>query len=565
MNKLNMNKTKTESVYKRLVIGFGIAGVSVIILSIVAIISSAYISKQLKKFYESPFTSVGSTWEVRRSLLEVEKTLYKSYIVNGTQDIKIYQELVDTEAKNLVSTFEMMTTSFLGDKSLIDNIAKKLQETEPYKNQAIELMKNRKDIEALDILFNKYIPALDDVSLNLAEMSKISTDIAKGFVEVSDLISKIIIVSFILLSIIVIVLLYVLAKKITKSIVSPIVEIEGAVSQLSKGNLSVDIEYKSNDELGWLAHSTRETIRELEKYIKNETEVLQKMADKDLNVNVDVEFLGDFAPIKKSILSIIDSFNTMIYKIREASIQVKEGSNQIASISQILAEGSTDQSSSVEELLATVNEVTEHVEINAKNAEHVSSLSTDSMNEIEKGNKYMQNLLEAMSDITNSSQEISNIIKVIDSIATQTNLLSLNASIEAARAGENGAGFAVVANEIGKLANECGEAARNTTELISNSIKTVEEGSKLADETADVLKNVVNSSDETNKLVGEISIACAQQATSLEEILQGIQQIANVVESNSATAQQSSASSQELLAQAEMLTQLLKEYKLKRN
>lgn len=556
---------KNVKIGTRLIITFSIVGILFIIAMIISIYNLSVVSGKLESFYNSPFSVVSNSWEARRCLIAIERDIYEALSTFDHQQTQTALNNADTEITRLNAIFTNLEQIYLGDKTLITQAKNELAETDKYKQDVYKFTSENtssSNTKALEIFKGNYLPELQKVADSLLKISADSTNRAKSFVTEAQSTKQTVLISLLLLGFLSLVSIIILSIIITRSILKPLNEIEFAVTEVSKGNLEVELCYKSEDELGKLSHSTRETIRELRKYINNVSITLEALAHKDMSVTVDIDYLGSFKPIKESMLTIISSFNNMIYQIKESATQVSAGSGNIATASQALATGATEQSSAVEELVATIHEVTEHVNMNAKNADNVNDISTNSVLEIEKGNNYMQNLLKAMNDITTQSQEIANIIKVIDSISTQTNLLSLNASIEAARAGEHGAGFAVVADEIGKLANECGEAAKNTAELISNSISVVSEGSKLADETAEVLKTVVNSSSKTSSLVEQISIACNQQATSLNEVLQGVQQIAVVVESNSATAEETSASSEELLSQAEILTGMLSEFKL---
>lgn len=530
---------------------------------IVSIVNVKNVANSLSTFYNSPFVVVNETWNMKYELISTQRSIYRATTERDLELTKQYLSEAQKSLDSVESSSILVKERFLGDKNLVDEFYEIMNSSVAIKNELVEYAMVNDNEDALDIMNKKYIPILQSASDKLEEIAGFSQNKAASFAEDSIKTESNAIAILLILSVICIVVIIIIYLYMTKSLTKPIFEIELAALEMSKGNLNAKIEYNSKDELGKLSNSMRSTMKTLSSYISNMDNILNKLSKKDMTVSVDMEYLGDFAPMRTSMLTIASSFNNVMYQIKDASDRVSSGAEQIASASQALATGATDQSSSVEELVATIHEVSEHVNINAKNAKNVNTLSTGSVDEIEKGNKYMESLLKAMNEITIQSDEIANIIKVIDGISSQTNLLSVNASIEAARAGEHGAGFAVVANEIGKLANECGEAAKNTANLITSSIKAVKEGSKLADETAEVLKNVVNSSSETNELVAKISQACSEQAISLNEVLQGIQQIAVVVETNSATAEEASASSEELLSQAETLNSMLIEFKLK--
>ncbi|MCM1498254.1 MAG: methyl-accepting chemotaxis protein [Clostridium sp.] len=354
-----------------------------------------------------------------------------------------------------------------------------------------------------------------------------------------------------------------MAVTIIDRITIPLGDIGGSIQDLSKGKLDTTISYNERDEFKIIADSTLATIAELKLYIDNISETLNQMSDKNMNLSVDVDYEGDFLPIKNSIETIIDSMNALLGGMQESMNVIREGARNMTETASSLAEGAATQTNEIQELFDHINQVTEDIVENANNAQKVAVLANESMSVVEEGNNQMQQLLEAMEIIKKQSDDIADIIQVINSISEQTKLLSLNASIEAARAGEQGKGFAVVADEIGKLAGDCGNAANTTNELISKTIQAVNAGGSLADETAGVLKKIVDSTAETTKLVEDISTVCSKEEGNMKVIIQGIERIEDVVSGNAASSEESAAVSEELLAMVENLEGQIREYQLR--
>ena len=370
-----------------------------------------------------------------------------------------------------------------------------------------------------------------------------------------------------ILSIVVVVAVDLYLNKIVMQIIHrievPLEDISDSIRDLSQGNLDTEVSYRVADEFGGVAHDTRKTVRELKQYIHNISEILMELSDKNMDVSVDIDYVGDFIPIKESIENIIVSLNVLIRELKESTSGIRLGAQNMTETATSLASGATTQTNEIQDLVAHINQITQDITMNAENAATVSGLTRDAQHVVESGNEQMQHLLEAMDAIKQQSDDISNIIQVINSISEQTKMLSLNASIEAARAGEQGRGFAVVADEIGKLASECGEAADNTNRLISKTIESVNVGGRLADETAAILQQVVESASESARLIGNISTVCSKEEDDLKVILSGLERIELVVSSNSAASEESAAVSQELLAMLESLESKIAEYKIK--
>ena len=276
-----------------------------------------------------------------------------------------------------------------------------------------------------------------------------------------------------------------------------------------------------------------------------------------------MEFKGDFKALDVAIVQITDSLSQTLGQIREASEQVALGSAQMAESAQSLAEGATDQAGAVEELTATIQNITEAVVGSSEKADESHRNAEAFEIEAEKSNEDIKSLNQAMERINDTSKEIAKIIAAIEDIASQTNLLSLNASIEAARAGEAGKGFAVVADQIGKLAADSAASAINTKRLIENSIQEIEHGNEITTKATAAIESVIGGIKMLAESTKEISELSVSQADAMKQLEMGVEQIAEVIQSNSAAAEETSATSEELSAQSTSLEDLVGQFKLK--
>lgn len=366
--------------------------------------------------------------------------------------------------------------------------------------------------------------------------------------------------STIILFAIIIVVMCIIISRIAMGIVRPIHELHDVANKIAEGDLDVEMAVASDDEIGAVAESIDRTVVRLKDYIKyidEIAEVLGEIADGNLLYTLKQDYAGDFGKIKTALENISKTLTKTIRGINSSAEQVTGGAGQIAQAAQALAEGATSQAAAVEELLATVTDVSDRVRENAEYAANAADGAGKVKESIELSNQEMEQLVNAMKEINDCSNAISAIIASIEEIATQTNLLSLNASIEAARAGEMGRGFAVVANEVGNLAQQSVSAVQKSTELIQNSTNAVERGMKLVDTAAKRLSASVGGVVDLTDKMKELSAAAHGQMQSLNEVEQGINQISGVVSDNSAMAEESAASSEELSAQATTLNEMI--------
>lgn len=351
--------------------------------------------------------------------------------------------------------------------------------------------------------------------------------------------------------------------KLANGIVRPVKEVEEAAQKMEKGDYDIDISYHSEDEIGKLADSMRIMSSTTKTIIEDATRGLQKLSEGYFNLHRDMEYPGVFAPIETSILNIAVSLSDTLSVIQRSSEQVSAGADQVSSGSQTLAQGAAEQASSIEELAASISAVSDKIQQNAKNSQEANEVALSVGEELRYSTSKMDSMVVAIEDISVKSGEINKIIKVIEDIAFQTNILALNAAVEAARAGSAGKGFAVVADEVRNLAGKSAEAAKNTTELIEDTVRAVSEGTSIAKETAQAIESVVENAEKVVSAVSEITSATTEQAGAITQITSGLDQIAAVVQSNSATAEQSAAASEELSGQAMMLQEEVAKFSLK--
>lgn len=490
----------------------------------------------------------------------------------------IYYVIDDSVLNDIVTNIQIGTTgsAYIVDKNDI-TIAHKDLTLVTGKNSTIESAKTDKGLSKLSEIENKMIQG----GTGFAEYTYEGNNKILAYAPISDsngwsiginvvkdefiqaTINSIIILAVCIAAAILVTIL--VALRIANSISRPIKACVDRIVTLSQGDLSsADLEVHTKDETKVLADATNDFIRKLKWVISDISSILGSMSQGDMTVKPSATYDNDFAPIKTSIIGITASLNKTLSHINASSQQVSSGAEQVSSGAQSLAQGATEQASSIEELSASINEISEKVGRTANNATKASQEAAVAGKEVENSNTQMQTMIRAMADITNKSGEIGKIIKTIDDIAFQTNILSLNAAVEAARAGSAGKGFAVVAEEVRNLANKSAEAAKITTALIEESIQAVQNGSKIADDTAHALKSTVEVVSDVVGIIDEIAKSSNEQALSITQITEGVDQISSVVQTNSATAEEGAAASEELSGQANILREVISQFRLEK-
>lgn len=348
-----------------------------------------------------------------------------------------------------------------------------------------------------------------------------------------------------------------------KKVLSPIKAVEQEMGEIAKGNLSSSFSLEPDtSEIGMLINSIQNTRSTLRQYIGDISEKLTQIAEGNVCLKVDTQYIGDFAPIQHALETIIHSLNDTLSQIDTAAEQVSLGASQVAEGALALAAGATEQAASVEELSASVERIAEQAVENSAIVNTAAEYIEQAGAGVNAGNVHMEQLTGAMADIGSASNEIANITKVIEDIAFQTNILSLNAAIEAARAGNAGKGFAVVADEVRNLAAKSAEAAKQTGELIQSSVATVIKGREITAETARILQDVGAKTVKVTESFSKIEQASSEQVSAIEQIKEGLSQVSAVVQNNAATAEENSATSEEMSAQAATLREEVGKFKL---
>lgn len=363
-----------------------------------------------------------------------------------------------------------------------------------------------------------------------------------------------------------ILILYFIIFFLLKKVFAPVNNVLSLADNMRKGILSSDLEFKtnSNDEIGQMFKAYQEAAILINSHITDIYDILNRIENGDFNIVIEKEYTGDFKAIGSSLTNIINDLNRTFRTINISSEEIASGSEQVASSSQLLSQSSTEQASTVEELTATIQEISEEVNTTAQNAVDASNKVRILSNELDKGIAQMRETVDTMTLIDGKSDEIIKIIKIIEDIAFQTNILALNAAVEAARAGEAGKGFAVVADEVRNLAVKSADAAKNTTNLLEDTLRAVKEGTYAADNASKALAEVAKDTIIITESINNISTKAQEQAVSVDQITISIEQIADVIHTNSATAEENSAASEELSSQAEALKNMVSIVKLRK-
>ncbi|CUX49702.1 methyl-accepting chemotaxis protein [Clostridium sp. C105KSO13] len=558
---------KNLSVSKKLINGFGIVLILMLLSGVFSIFNLHEINSEVERYSKY---SVPNSEYIRAMQVNLRSTMH---------------ELLGAMLTKPEEAGKMLSSADQHSKSAIDKLEDfKKNQSDSSRNADIEQAKTiinsgssvREEISklilantdeshkrALELYQEQYSPQLEKVISimeNIAASSHEKSKVQKLEAERIMLRSEVLLASVSVLSILITIFIIIFIRK---SILVPVQKIIVMNKEAARGNLDTEIEYESRDEFGQMIEYIKESNALQRKIIGDIIEKFTSISEGNLQFNVDMDYPGDYEILKKAIETTADNLNVIMETISTAASQVSAGASQVSDGALALASGSTEQASSIEELSASIEHISSRTEENASVVKTVTGYVEQAGQGAKSGNDYMQKLTDAMAEIDTASNEIVNITKAIDDIAFQTNMLSLNAAIEAARAGSAGKGFTVVADEVRNLAGKSAEAAKQTAELIQNTVAAVSRGTELTDQTAKILQEVGSNTRKVADSFVQIEQASAEQSDAVEQMKQGLTQVSSVVQTNAATAEENSATSEEMSAQADTLRAEVEKFKLK--
>ena len=418
---------------------------------------------------------------------------------------------------------------------------------------------------ATNLIKNSCTPQLNDMATKSKEIDDLLTQAQNDAVDAQERSSLISIGVILAVMVVATFLVLGTAFKLVKGIMEPTEEVRKALMGFSEGNLDIPVDYESKNELGDMCNALRSSQDTLSTVIEDICYLLGEMAvgNFDVRSRATDKYVGALGAVLESIRKINSNLSDTLAQIDMSAEQVSSGSEQVSTGAQALAQGATEQASAVEELSATITEISNNAKKNAESSELAMRHSLEAGGLVDESSKYMEEMVDAMGNISQSSQEIGRIISTIENIAFQTNILALNAAVEAARAGSAGKGFAVVADEVRNLATKSDQAAKATKELIDRSIESVQSGDEIVKKVSDALSRTVDAAGLAVNSLKEITKAVETEAESIAQVTEGIDQISSVVQTNSATSEESAAASEELSSQASLMKDLMMKFTLR--
>lgn len=551
-------KLEKMQLKERLIYGYGRVILRMIVSGVLSLIVIGLLMGNMLRYVENVERADVAVKICRIDVNSAARNIREMALNSDTSTYDSYQQQVETQLAEVDSELKALKATGIISDELYQEYASALSDWGNIGYSIMEQIMSGQTEEAADAIINQCTPALDNAVAIGKKLDAVTDKASHQAVIFTGCMTVAGILVIILSVIFAILFVKKISNVVVDSILEPLHAIEDVAKELTEGNLHSTLEYRSEDEIGKLAHSMRKSIRILGSYVDDIGSAMKLFSEGNFDVQPEVEWKGDFIGILDSFMAFEKSMAETVKGIQSASNEVSEGAEQVAASSNDLAEGATNQAAVVEELTATVTNVADQVAQNAQSAKEISGKVGELGNAILESNGKMHEMVDSMNEINEASKEIDKIIATINEIASQTNLLALNASIEAARAGEAGKGFAVVADQVTVLADQSAQAAKESAVLIETSVKAVEKGMVIADQTATQLEDVADNSRTITEQVGNIADTLETQTTAIHQINEGIEQINDVVQTNSATSEECAAASQEMSSEAENLRELIR-------
>lgn len=545
---------------RKLMLSFSLIIVLYIITVVTSVMNFKELSGRMERLYNEPFSNVQASLSMVSNMQGVGRSLAIMCVDIDSLDQEIYLEKTKKMIAGAEASLEILSNSYMADNEKIVALSSEFSELKTPRDTVLDYLEAGKTQEAFATYSNIYEPKADIVRSTLNEVTELCSADAKKSMEDANSRNSTVVSLMVVIAVLAVIFTVVICIIITRSILEPVNAVKKAANEIANGQLDIKLEYQSGNEFGILADDIRSTAGALSNYVAEIRRGLRALGGGKLNYHSHVNYKGNFVAIGEAMEEISGMLRDSMQQISSSAEQVSSGAEQVSNGAQALAQGASEQASSIEELAVSINEIADSVRDNAENAVKSSELADAMGTGISKSNCQMQSLMQSIEEIRRNSREITGVVKEIEDIAFQTNILALNASVEAARAGEAGKGFSVVAGEVRRLSSKTTTASKLTAELIAKNAEAVEAGIKAVDQTAASLQKSVENAGAVNSIVDKISSVSVQQADAITQIRKSVELISEIVQGNSATSEESAAASEELSAQAQILKDLVEQF-----